>query len=114
MMGPWHVSSLGFTLGFGFCLAGCDEGGEGGETTPDAGVQARCNPTAKFGRRMTVAELSSPTNDEQATLSPDELTLYFSRDDGNGAYDIFEAKRASTTAAFDSGTLVAGVNTTGS
>ena len=78
---------------------------------PDAGIPARCNPTAKFGRRTTVSALSSPANEEQAALSPDELTVYFSRDDGNGKYDIFEAKRASATGAFDSGAVVAGVNT---
>ncbi|HSR95939.1 MAG TPA: hypothetical protein VLM79_02660 [Kofleriaceae bacterium] len=108
MTGAWHVSSFGIALGLSFSLAGCEEGGE---TSPDAGVQARCSPTAMFGRRTTVASLSSPNNEEQAALSPDELTMFFSRDDGNGAFDIFEAKRASATGAFDSGTPVPGVNT---
>ena len=103
------MSSFRIAVGCGLGLAAC---GEGGETSPDAGVEARCNPTAMFGRRMTVSALSSPANEEQAALSPDELTVYFSRDDGNGNYDIFEAKRASVTGNFDAGALVAGVNTT--
>jgi Tol biopolymer transport system component len=73
-------------------------------------VQARCNPAAKFGRQVELTSLNTTSNGEQGALSADELTIHFSRDDGNGAYDIYEATRASKTASFGGAAPVPGVN----
>lgn len=107
MIGAWRICSLGVGLG---CLVACEEPGG---TEPDAGVQARCNPAAKFGRQVELASLNTVSNEEQASLSADELTVHFSRDDGNGAYDIYEATRASKTASFAGAAPLPGVNTAG-
>jgi hypothetical protein len=109
MTGAWRICSLGVGLGFLIVCEACEE--SGGASGPDAGVQARCNPAAKFGRQIEVASLNTTSNEEQAALSPDELTVHFSRDDGNGAYDIYEATRASKTASFGGAAPVPGVNT---
>jgi WD40-like Beta Propeller Repeat len=89
-------------------LAACDDGG--GMTDPDA-TPRRCNPTAAFGTPKALAMLNTAANEEQASLSLDEMTLYFSRDGGANGYDIYEATRNSTTAAFTNALPVIGVNT---
>jgi hypothetical protein len=109
MTGAWRICSLGVVLGCLLVCEACDE--SGGASGPDAGVQARCNPAAKFGRQVDLSSLNTESNEEQAALSPDELTIHFSRDDGGGAYDIYEATRASKTASFSGAAPVPGVNT---
>lgn len=75
----------------------------------------RCNPTATFGVPVAVDALNTPSDDEGPRLSPDELTLYFSSDRGGGvgSYDIYSSTRASTSEAWSTPSLVAGVNTAG-
>lgn len=102
----WRIGSIAGGLAG---LLACKEPED---TTSDAGMTARCSATAAFGRPTALAALNTPNSDEQATLSADELTLYFSRDDGNGNYDIYQATRASKTATFGAATAVPGVNTT--
>ena len=106
MKGAWRIHSIAVGLGL---LVGCED--PGGMSGPDAGVPPRCNPAASFGRQTDVQGLNTNANEEQATLSPDELTIYFSRDDGNGAYDIYQATRTSKTASFSGAIPVPGVNT---
>jgi Tol biopolymer transport system component len=106
MKGAWRIHSIAVGLG---CVVGC--GDPGGMSGPDAGVQPRCNPAANFGRQTDLQGLNTTANEEQATLSPDELTIYFSRDDGNGAYDIYQATRTSKTTSFSGAIPVPGVNT---
>jgi Tol biopolymer transport system component len=64
-----------------------------------------------FGRWTLLATLNTPNNDEQASLSPDELTVYFSRDEGSGNYDLYQATRASKDVPFGNVMPVPGVNT---
>ena len=60
-----------------------------------------------------MSELNSNSSDEGATLSPDELTIYFdsTRPGGLGGYDIYVATRANRTDPFSAPALLAGVNT---
>jgi hypothetical protein len=90
-------------------LLACEDPG----TTPgtDAGVAPRCSATAAFARPTRLMSLNTLTSNDQATLSADELTVYFSRNDVTGNFDIYQATRASTTAAFGAASPVAGVNT---
>src|SRR5215475_4644918 len=102
-MMAWRIWSIA-------CMAGmvaCDSSADG----PDATTQPRCSPTAAFGHPVALMSLNTANNEEQAKLSPDELTVYFSRDDGSGNYDIYQATRASKTAAFGGVAPVPGVNT---
>lgn len=102
MMVAWRSWPIGAAM---TCLVGCDP-------AEDAPVE-RCDPTAQFGRPSAVASLNTPANEEQAALSPDELTVHFSRDGGAASYDIYEAKRSSKTASFGNAIAVMGVNTPG-
>jgi hypothetical protein len=70
---------------------------------------------ASFGAPVPLTSVNADANDEQADLSPDELTMYFSstRPGGVGSYDIYEATRASTSAPFGNIIPVTGVNTAG-
>ncbi len=65
---------------------------------------SRCSPTAAFGAPVAVTALNTSSRDEVARLSPDELTVYFSRDrpGGRGNFDIWIAARASTSAPLGS------------
>ena len=101
----WRLGSI--ASGLAGLLACEDSGG-----ASDAAMGPRCSATAAFGRPTALTALNTPNSDEKTTLSADELTLYFSRDDGNGNYDIYQATRASKTAAFGAATPVPGVNTT--
>lgn len=105
MKGAWRSYVLGAAL---TGLVAC--GNPGGTTMPDASPQARCDPAAPFGRPTVLRSLNTGANEEQATLSSDELTLYFSRDGGPGKYDIYQATRASTMAAFGNAVAMMGVN----
>lgn len=80
----------------------------------DAPSAPRCNPMASFGAPVALASVNTNANYEHATLSGDELTMYFgsSRPGGLGNYDIYEATRASTSAPFGNLIPVTGVNTT--
>jgi hypothetical protein len=109
MLVVWRIGSIATGLAG---LLACEE--PGGMSGADASVAPRCSPTAAFGRATGFMALNTPNHDEQATLSADELTLYFSRDDGTGNYDIYQATRASKTATFGAATAVPGVSTTGS
>jgi hypothetical protein len=95
--------------------AGC---GNVGTTRPDSRsidvVPPRCSPTAAFGTLTPLTALNTSTNDENARLSPDELTLYFdsTRAGGPGGFDVYVSTRAATSDPFGAPELLAGVNTT--
>lgn len=92
---------------------------------PDAGVDAadgsieapppRCDRMKPFGAPEPVTELNTTDSDENARLSPDELTVYFSsnRPGAAGNYDIYTATRATRDAPFGNIHPVMGVDTTG-
>jgi len=68
----------------------------------------RCSPSAAFGTPQAVTELNTTGYEEGAHLSPDELTVYFSR-----GGDIYVAKRTTRDEAFGAPALLAGITTTG-
>jgi Tol biopolymer transport system component len=91
---------------------------------PDGGVDAatgsmdtppRCDRMKPFGAPVPVTELDTTDSDENARLSPDELTVYFSsnRPGGAGNYDIYTATRATVDEPFSNVHPVMGVDTTG-
>jgi Tol biopolymer transport system component len=86
-------------------------------TTDDAGQlgMARCRPDAPFGAAQPIDELNTGDSQENAYLSPDELTLYFSsmRSGSLGEYDLFVASRPTRDDRWRAIVPVDGVNTTG-
>lgn len=92
-------------------------------TSPDAALAnaptdaaPRCNPNAAFGPPHRIDELDTAAEEDLASLTPDELTMYFSstRVGAVGSYDIFSATRADRDAAWGNVQVVGGVNTVAS
>jgi hypothetical protein len=115
------------TTGLLFVLCvGCGSVGSGDDAAIDAphtidsdllppidATAPRCDPTRPFGTPQAMGALNSPADDVTASLSPDELTVYFSstRAGGAGGYDIYFATRASIDDPFGTPQLLNGVNT---
>jgi Tol biopolymer transport system component len=80
----------------------------------DAGPP-RCDPHAPFGPLRTEVSLDGGMSNEGASLSTDELTVWFSalRPEGVGNYDIYQATRADAADPFGKIQPVASVNTAG-
>jgi hypothetical protein len=70
---------------------------------------------AGFTDPRVVAEVDGPTSDGDPVLSADALTLYWGSDrlGGLGDFDVWQAERASTSAAFGVPMPVTSVNTGG-
>lgn len=109
-MKPWLLAAT---------LVGC--GASSGETTTkpagtDSGVTdsatdavvATCDESKPFGAAKKLS-VNTPVWEQGARLSSDELTLYFSRLDGEW-YDIFAATRPSRDAPFGAATAVGKLN----
>ena len=80
----------------------------------DAPFTQRCNPSASFGRPIALDSLNTDAAEEDAHLSPDELTIYFSSDRrGSAGLDIFQATRGSIAMPFGNVAPVTTVNTAG-
>ena len=82
----------------------------------DAGTEASvdaapCNSSAAFANITNVTELNGPTDDESARLTPEALTLYFSRRAGpkpdEGGLTVYSATRGDQGAAFGALTALA-------
>lgn len=115
----WGIVSILATLGCGQVqpplqadATSASDSKLAGDAAFDAPPAARCNPSAPFGPAVAISELNSNASDEGATLSPDELTVYFdsSRPGGMGGFDIYVATRATRTDPFSAPTLLDGVN----
>ena len=102
-------------------LAGCGSVAPArGPAGPDAATDAkatdsstvRCNPTAPFGAPVLVSGINSTAStvsEAGASLTPDQLTIYFASNrlnPGSANFDIYFATRPSTVDAFDAGTKV--------
>ena len=81
--------------------------GAAGDAGSDAPPGPRCSPDGGWGTPQVVPELNDTHNSGGATLSADELTVYFTsdrlRDGGTGGfagYDVFTGTRADPSAAF--------------
>jgi Tol biopolymer transport system component len=87
-------------------------------TVVDAGndllTAQRAQADAAFGMATSIPELDTPSNEEDPTLSPDGLRIFFTSDrpGGLGAYDIWQASRNATTDAFSTIALTANVSST--
>jgi|SRR5579859_7193748 len=89
--------------------ASSDSAGSG-EAGVDADADAGppCDLSRPFGPPENVRELNSANDDESARLTPDELTVYFSRRNGaNGAYFVYTATRSTPTGPFGALTQLA-------
>jgi len=75
---------------------------------PDAAP--RCELANDFAAPVPVDGLNSALDDVTPRLSPDELTVVFSRKQASGVYDLFTATRESRDAAFGTVELLATVN----
>jgi hypothetical protein len=74
----------------------------------DAGA---CNLASPFGAPVSLGAVNTSAAEQHPRLSPDELTVYFQRAVANAGWDLFVAKRASVTAAFDPPTPIAELDT---
>ncbi|MEO7093863.1 MAG: hypothetical protein ABI175_11475 [Polyangiales bacterium] len=105
---------LVMALALGGCgtVAGTPDGALIDTTTVDATL--RCNPNAPFGAGQRIAEIDTAAEEDFATLTADELTMYFSstRTGTVGGYDLFTATRADRTSPWGNIQIVGGVNTT--
>ncbi len=69
----------------------------------DIWVARRDSPSGTFGAPKNLFELNSPSNDSNAAISHDGLTIYFSstRPGGLGNADLYKARRRSADTPFD-------------
>lgn len=81
----------------------------------DAGfVWPGCDPLAPFESVVAVTEINTAQSETSARLSPDQLTLYFSRAPSNLDYgDLYVATRGKATDPFSNVTLLDPPTTTG-
>lgn len=82
---------------------------------PDAPVAIRCDPAKPFGPPSPIVELNTTATESHATLTADELTVYFTstRPGGPGNLDIYRARRPVLDAPWEPPELVEGINTPG-
>lgn len=82
---------------------------------PDAPAAIRCDPAKPFGPPSPIVELNTPATESHATLTADELTVYFTstRPGGPGNMDIYRARRPVRDAPWEPPELVEGINTPG-
>jgi Tol biopolymer transport system component len=80
--------------------------------TPDTAA-GRCDPNKPFGDIKPVPGVNTTSFDENPSLSPDELTIYFASNRKNGGADgnIYVATRANRDDAFGAAAEVTAVNT---
>ncbi len=89
--------------------------------TADAGAQydmfiaLRSGPGQPFTGVTKMGALDTASNEKNAVLTGDELTVYFASDraGGMGGYDVYTATRAAITDPFGTPTAVTELNTTG-
>jgi hypothetical protein len=98
--------------------ASTDASTNDGDPTTDAGSEEsldagpRCNPTAAFQTPTPLEGIGTPDHELSASLSDDELTMYFSRralDAGENS-ELYVTTRTSRDATFGPPTLLALVN----
>ena len=84
----------------------------GGHAQPDAVADAgpRCDPTAPFGAPVPLASLNTANDDVTARLTPDELTVVFSRLNDDMTYDLYTSTRATLADPFATPEVMGSVN----
>jgi hypothetical protein len=90
--------------------SGVDDASNADGSALDAGP--RCNPTAPFQTPAPMDGVGSPDHELSASLSEDELTMYFSRRalDAGSNSELYVTTRTSRDATFGPPTLLAIVN----
>jgi hypothetical protein len=79
--------------------------------TLDSAPAQRCNATAPFGSAINLGSaVNTAANEATPRLSPDELTIVFSRLNADGTWDMYTASRTSATEAFGSASVMASLN----
>lgn len=83
------------------------------DAAPDAPAAPRCNPMSAFATPIPLTALNTGANENGATLSADELTLYFcsNRPGGPGGGDIWFATRPSKAANWGTAQILPTINT---
>lgn len=99
------------------CGAGCGEISDkpDAQVPVDAALDAgpRCDPSKPLVVVGSVPGINTTSNEENAWLSDDELTIYVTtnRPGVAGSYDVFVATRASVDVPFEAAASVPGINT---
>jgi hypothetical protein len=94
---------------------GGDSGSAQRDSGNDSGVVTGCDVSKAFGTPVLVAGVNSTSDEIGGSLSPDELTIYFSSDRAApGNEDLYVATRASRGDAFGAPTALSPLNTSGS
>lgn len=78
------------------------------DATPPLDAGPMCDPTKPFTTVRALTEIDTPRTENHASLSPDELQIWFSSDRSSdaGTRDIFTATRAQRTDPFGPATVV--------
>lgn len=90
--------------------------GDGSGTTDGRSIDAPppCDVTRPFDPPVTVAGINTSANEENAWLSSDELTIYFTRTAVNSVdSNIYRATRSQPSGTFSNVVPLSGINTTG-
>ncbi|HEY5946644.1 MAG TPA: hypothetical protein VIV40_14175, partial [Kofleriaceae bacterium] len=82
----------------------------GTDTRPIDSAAPPCDVTKPFGTPVLVQGVNTANQERWGFLSGDELTIYFS--DQAAVRSIYSATRSSTSAAFGTPMVVAGINST--
>jgi len=111
------ISALAVIEIYAGCSSSSDSGS--GPGAPDSGkdgsyiiypdASGDCDPTKPFGPPVFIPSLDPSATDVSATLSPDELTIYFSHLLPEGDYRIAWAKRDQITDGFGPLTYLPGL-----
>lgn len=101
---------VSFVFAIGAAACGSDKAAP--DAMPDAAP--RCDPTVPFAAPVPLEGLNTTLDDATARLSPDELTIVFTRRLTTAVYDLYQATRASRDVAFSSVELLATVNSVNS
>lgn len=110
----WSALNAGAADGGGTSPDAATDGQEpppGGDAAADGGP--RCNPRAPFSTPVLLAGPINglDSNEADGFLTPDELTLYFSRDLGDGKkFDIYVATRSAPDGPFGDAFPVPGLS----
>lgn len=99
-------------------LSACDSNGPGGEdaatAAPDAAQPVRCGPATPFGAPSRILELEAPMRVTGPSLTPDELTIVFSRQattfPADRNYDLYIATRMSANEPFGAPIAIVAAN----
>ncbi len=97
----FFVVLCGLGIACGSSGNAADGGADGAADVVGDTAPMGCNLAAPFGTPVAITELDTPVVETVPRLTHDELTIYFTRNNGSGTVDaLYVATRSSRTGAF--------------